>query len=249
MYQNLSSYYKSYMNIIGATHCNFGEAAFLSTCTTVEFCSASIPKADQHQYTIDALKSWFDYWLKADCNAWDTYQTYLTTATTHTYLQERSEPTVTAVSSNSVTIDFPAIPGVSIYTVTATEQGTSNTVMGTSSTNTVTVSGLNPNTTYTFEVTTDCGTGNSPYTIDCNDANTSCNMSVDFTTADGCAPILTLNNAIGAGTYNAANQIIADGIVATPDNVLLQAGNCIDLSENFEVQLGAEFLAEIMGCQ
>ena len=50
------------------------------------------------------------------------------------------------------------------------------------------------------------------------------------------------------GTYNASNTITSDGVVNSPDNVIFQAGNCIELLPGFEVILGAEFLGEIQSC-
>ncbi len=251
MYNDLDSYYKAYVEITGANHCNFGEAAAFSNCVTGEAFSGCgnpvIPKADQHTYTINTLKPFYNYWLKEDCTGWDTFQNYLTTSSNHTYLQERTQPIVSAITGSTATITFPALPGATSYTVIATDQGTMTSATASASTNSVMLTGLLPNSTYNYTVTTDCGM-ESPFSIDCTDPNTNCNMTDTFMTMAGCAPMVNLNGGISSGMYNASIQITADGTVTSPDNVILQAGTCIEMNNGFEVQLGAEFLAEIVGC-
>ena len=248
MYNALTSSYKAYLAIIDGSPCDFGEAAFFSNCVLAEgalFCGPYIDLADQHTYTLAALKPWFDYWLKGDCMAWDTYQTYLTTASTHNYLQERTQPVVSNITDNSATITFPTLPNASLYTLTLMEQGTMTTITASAATNSITMTGLSPLTTYDFEITTDCGTGNSPYTIDCTDANTTCSEFNFTTVMSACVDILNLNTGIVSDTYNANVQIVCDGLIAMPENVIFEAGNNIELNPDFEVQLGAEFLGRI----
>jgi PKD repeat protein len=63
----------------------------------------------------------------------------------------------------------------------------------------------------------------------------------------GCDTDLTLTSA-ASGTYQASNSITSTAIISAPSNVIFQAGNFVELQMNFEVQLNAEFLVEIVPC-
>ncbi|MGK0388664.1 MAG: hypothetical protein ACI94Y_001396 [Maribacter sp.] len=78
-----STNYKAYVEILGATHCNFGMASFFSARTTAEFCGASISKSEQHTQMFLSTISWLDYMLKGDCDAWTTFKNNLTASTAH----------------------------------------------------------------------------------------------------------------------------------------------------------------------
>jgi len=96
MYNALSSSYKAYIEIIGGSHCQFGIASGGSNCNTGEFFACPfasyIPKADQHEYMIASSIPWLKYHLFMDCDDWDSFHNYLTTATTHTYAESGTEP-------------------------------------------------------------------------------------------------------------------------------------------------------------
>ncbi len=63
-----------------------------------------------------------------------------------------------------------------------------------------------------------------------------------------CATNMTLSNTINSGTYQVSQNIMCSGTVASPDVVNLKAGNCIELSNGFEVENGAQLEADIEGC-
>ncbi len=54
---------------------------------------------------------------------------------------------------------------------------------------------------------------------------------------------------IATGVYQTSNLISSTGQVANGTQVTFDAGNCIELNADFEVELGAEFDAFINGCQ
>ena len=57
-----------------------------------------------------------------------------------------------------------------------------------------------------------------------------------------------INSFIQSGVYNAENNITSDGVVEEFSNVNFRAGNMITLENGFEVELNADFLAEIFDC-
>jgi hypothetical protein len=61
-------------------------------------------------------------------------------------------------------------------------------------------------------------------------------------------PVLTINNTISSATYDDAEIIVSDGIVPNPNIVTFRAAQEISLLENFEVELGSMFTAEIVAC-
>lgn len=96
--------YRAYVEILGATHCNFGIASFFSNCTNAEFCSGSISKAEQHNQMFLSTVPWLDYMLKGDCNAWATFKNHLTTSTAHTYQEAGALdlPTINMAASDNL---------------------------------------------------------------------------------------------------------------------------------------------------
>lgn len=100
-----------------------------------------------------------------------------------------------------------------------------------------------------------CSYGNGSYTLDFN--GTTLAAGGTFSDADTTAFCLTsancltsynLTGVLNSQTYNASNYIESDGIVVNGSTVVLQAGNYIDLNSDFEIQLGADFTAEIVAC-
>ena len=70
----------------------------------------------------------------------------------------------------------------------------------------------------------------------------------DITDID-CIEIITLDNHdIDPLIYHAATEVYSDGTVINNDNVTLKAGAFIALESGFEIEQGAIFLAEIIGC-
>lgn len=96
IYNGLSgTAYKAYLNMTGATHCNFGINSTFSACDIGETCTGSISKATQHSLMFLAAESWLAYFLKNDCAAWPVFYNHLTTATTHSYLEAGPLPLAT----------------------------------------------------------------------------------------------------------------------------------------------------------
>lgn len=63
-----------------------------------------------------------------------------------------------------------------------------------------------------------------------------------------CQPVLNVNGTPNAGTYRAASTLNSDAIIESANALIFRAGNEILLSNDFEVELGAEFDAEIGPC-
>jgi|GEM_PF-649456 len=56
------------------------------------------------------------------------------------------------------------------------------------------------------------------------------------------------NSTVTSGTYLVSDNINSNGIISTATSVIYKAGNTIELQNNFEVSLGANFLATIDSC-
>lgn len=75
MYNALSSVCKSYVNISGASHCQFAGSSF--TCSFGEATclpAAAITADEQHSLTIQLLLPWLNNYLKNDCDAGNSFQ-------------------------------------------------------------------------------------------------------------------------------------------------------------------------------
>jgi pimeloyl-ACP methyl ester carboxylesterase len=76
MYKNLKSEYKFYVNIINASHCQFGDPN-KTVCEIGELLacpgSAYVSVANQQSIVLAYLKPWLDFWLKKNCNAMSTF--------------------------------------------------------------------------------------------------------------------------------------------------------------------------------
>jgi len=109
MYNALpASPYHVYLDIIGGSHCQFGEASSFSICTTGEFCSGFIPKADQHTQMLTSTCLWMDYYLKDDCQAFLDLQTYIDTneAGLHNSMEMGTEPVTSCNACASMGLSF-----------------------------------------------------------------------------------------------------------------------------------------------
>ncbi len=67
------------------------------------------------------------------------------------------------------------------------------------------------------------------------------------TQLDCSCPVNAINDGNLSGTYSAQNTILSTGTVAAGQSVVFNA-NCIELTSDFEVELNAEFCAEINPC-
>lgn len=89
----IASPYKAFVNITGATHCNFGKNSAFSFCDIGETCSGSITKTEQHTRMFATVTPWLDYYLKMDCPSWTTFHSYMTSnPTLHTYQESGVTP-------------------------------------------------------------------------------------------------------------------------------------------------------------
>ncbi len=82
-----ASSYKAYVEITGASHCQFGIASTGSICTIGEFACAgsAMPIADQHNQMLSSAMPWLDFFLKDQCSRWFDFQNHLYNGTGHTY--------------------------------------------------------------------------------------------------------------------------------------------------------------------
>lgn len=75
MYNNLASEYKFFANIIGGSHCQFGDPNETPcelgelVCTDKNY----IQRTVQQARVLMLLKPWLDFWLKRDCDAITTF--------------------------------------------------------------------------------------------------------------------------------------------------------------------------------
>ena len=79
IYDALGSDCKYFVSIENGSHCYF--ASNTVTCTLGEIIPGSLPAEDQRQVSYAVCRPWFNYFLKDDCNAWDDFQTALSTET------------------------------------------------------------------------------------------------------------------------------------------------------------------------
>ena len=63
-----------------------------------------------------------------------------------------------------------------------------------------------------------------------------------------CPPVRVINGAPEAGSFYAGTIINSDAVIESPKGVIYHSGDEINLNENFEVELGAEFDALIDDC-
>ncbi len=74
-------------------------------------------------------------------------------------------------------------------------------------------------------------------------------LSVNCPNTPVCQPSLHVTGNVYGGLYQASNDVHSDSAtVITNDTVTFHAGNYIDLLEDFEVTLGAQFTADIQDC-
>lgn len=88
------------------------------------------------------------------------------------------------------------------------------------------------------------------FTISTFDTFTNRTKASSYTIVYGqCVPALTLNNIVATGSYTAAQTINSGGTIANNANVVYQSGSMINLNNNFTVNAGSQFLADISPCQ
>ena len=113
--------YHVYLDIIGGSHCQFGQASTFSICTTGEFCGGFIPIADQHNQMLTSTCLWMDYYLKDDCQAFLDLQTFIDSneGSLHNSMEMGTEPVTscTACASLDLNINFDGFPGQTTWDI------------------------------------------------------------------------------------------------------------------------------------
>ncbi len=69
-----------------------------------------------------------------------------------------------------------------------------------------------------------------------------------ITVSLGCTSTVTITGTPASDTYEAADTIFSDATILSPEVVIFRAGTEINLTQNFGVELGAEFDAIIGPC-
>ncbi len=79
IYDALGSSCKYFVSITEGSHCHY--ASNTVTCNLGELSPGSLGAEQQRQVTYAVCRPWFNYFLKDDCDAWDDFQTTLSTET------------------------------------------------------------------------------------------------------------------------------------------------------------------------
>jgi len=134
------------------------------------------------------------------------------------------------------TLTWDAVVCASQYNLRYRPTGTMTWTPVTVTNNSYLVSGLLPGQQYEYEVSADCGGGSTAFTA-----------IIPFGTPS-CPTTLYIPGMVTEGIYNIGMEITSDGTIPTTDNTTYFAGDFIELMPGFEVEAGANFLADIQGC-
>ncbi len=117
---------------------------------------------------------------------------------------------------------------------------TGNWMYTSTNTNSIILEDLQADTEYEYKVLTYCTDGKT--------SGYSCSMY--FTTGVSCPETVVVSgNPIDEGTYQASDQILLDGMVASGTEITVQCSNEIEIMSEFQVQINAVFTAMISdGC-
>lgn len=97
---------KYFVNIENGSHCHF--ASNTVTCTLGEIIPGSLDAEDQRQVTYAVLTPWFDYFLKDVCDAWDDFQTALSTETDLGTVNSECANDAPVIADNNGTLESDA---------------------------------------------------------------------------------------------------------------------------------------------
>ncbi len=251
MYNALASSYKAYLEINGANHCNFGIASAFSFCVTGQTlagsCGNTISQASHHQQMFAIVNPWMDYYLKMDPCAMTEFQNYTDTNNggLHTKLQSGipTAPmvmvaTASNITGNSATISWEASNYATSYTVQYRPVGSTSWMSMTILNNILSLTNLTSGTNYEFSITVNCTQGGS-YTSPLGIFSTPSNCLINQTFSSH--PVIT-------EVFQVSNVITSTGVVLNGADITYYAGNYIDLLPGFEVELNADFLADMVPC-
>ncbi|MBN1825076.1 MAG: T9SS type A sorting domain-containing protein [Candidatus Eisenbacteria bacterium] len=88
MFDSFGAGCKTYLNLTGASHCQFGEYDFLCGLGEIGCPSPLIDRAAQHDLVVGYLTLFLDAHLRADAAAWSAFTDLLDTAAGITWMQE-----------------------------------------------------------------------------------------------------------------------------------------------------------------
>lgn len=139
-------------------------------------------------------------------------------------------------------LSWTAVPCATQYTLEWRETGTTTWNTTTISGTTHTIDLLLTNTSYEYQVSTDCGTvGSSNFSTTTPFSTLPCQNTLYI-------PSVASTGEVTSGTYDVNVLITSDGFISSTATTEYFAGNCVELLPDFEVALGADFLADIRTC-
>ncbi len=103
IYNGVGSACKYFVNIQDGSHCYFASSPGL--CSLGEFTPGSLSAADQQAVSYAVCHPWFDYFLKDDCDAWDEYETALSTETNLGTIDSDCPNSAPIITDNSGTLE------------------------------------------------------------------------------------------------------------------------------------------------
>lgn len=77
MFDALASDCRTYLELLGASHCQFAEYNFLCSLGETGCPSPQISREEQHSLTLLFLRPWLDAFLYEEASAWEIFQTLL----------------------------------------------------------------------------------------------------------------------------------------------------------------------------
>jgi predicted dienelactone hydrolase len=103
IYDGLASDCKYFVDIENGSHCYFASSPGL--CSFGEFIPGSLSAADQREVSYAVCLPWFNYFLKDDCDAWDDFQTALSSETALGTINSVCTNDAPVISDNSGTLE------------------------------------------------------------------------------------------------------------------------------------------------
>ena len=137
------------------------------------------------------------------------------------------------VTATEIQIDWSAVNTAVGYEVRYRESGTSSWAMNSATTNMIVISGLQPNTSYDFQIRADCSNRITPYAT-----------SVSYTTGS-CLSQIRYSGPQESGEYETVEYIRSHAQLVPGSDIAYFSGDSIMLGQKFSVELNTTFLAEV----